>query len=384
MLILGIESSCDETAAALVEIQNGVFEVKSNVVSSQVKIHAKYGGVIPEVAARKHLEMMIPAIKKALGRVSSDKIGAIAVTAGPGLITSLLVGVETARGLAFAWKKPLIAVNHLDGHICANLLSQVGKSEIRNPKSETNSKFKILNSKFPALALIVSGGHTELVLMKGFGKYQIVGETLDDAVGECFDKAAKIIGLGYPGGPAVAREAEKFEARNQKSKTNSKFQIPNSKFSLPRPMLNSPDFNFSFSGLKTAVLYLVKSLTEAERKKLTPAICAEFQNAAVEVLVKKTVAAAKKHNVKNVFLAGGVAANRHLRESLKWAVHDNLIGVGYFVPEFKFTGDNAAMIAAAGYFKYIKKFFADLEKLDANPNWRIDEQLSNCRIVKLF
>jgi len=362
MLILGIESSCDETAAALVEIQNGVFEVKSNIVSSQVKIHAKYGGVVPEVAARKHLEMMIPVLKKTLGRVGPQKIDALAVTAGPGLITSLLVGVETARALAFAWKKPLIAVNHLEGHICANLL---------------NCRLQIADCRFSSLALIVSGGHTELVLMKDFGKYKIIGETLDDAVGECFDKAAKILGLGYPGGPAISREAEKVksEIRNPKSETNSKFQILNSKFSLPRPMLNSPDFNFSFSGLKTATLYLAKSLSVPERKKHTPAICAEFQNAAVEVLVKKTVAAAKKYDVKNVFLAGGVAANRHLRESLGQAVRDNLIGAGYFIPELKFTGDNAAMIAAAGYFKYLKKDFADLEKLDASPNWRIDEKL---------
>ncbi|MEK7211706.1 MAG: tRNA (adenosine(37)-N6)-threonylcarbamoyltransferase complex transferase subunit TsaD, partial [Patescibacteria group bacterium] len=160
MLILGIETSCDETAAALVEIQNGIFKVKSNVVSSQVKIHAKYGGVVPEVAARKHLEMMIPVVKKALGRISPQKIDAVAVTAGPGLITALLVGVESARALAFGWNKPLLAVNHLDGHVCSNLLA---------------SSFKFQVSSFPALALVVSGGHTELILMKDFGKYKIIG-----------------------------------------------------------------------------------------------------------------------------------------------------------------------------------------------------------------
>ena len=225
--------------------------------------------------------------------------------------------------------------------------------------------------------------------MKNFGKYQIIGETLDDAVGEAFDKTAKILGLGYPGGPAISREAEKwnFQFPISNFQTNSKFspcggspegrKIQNSKFSLPRPMLNSPDFNFSFSGLKTATLYLVKSLSEAEREKFTPAICAEFQNAAVEVLVKKTLAAAKVYQVKNIFLAGGVAANRHLRESLARAIHDQLAGVGYFAPELKYTGDNAAMIAAAGYFGFIKKKFSNLEKLDANPNWRIDEQLLN-------
>jgi N6-L-threonylcarbamoyladenine synthase len=362
MLILGIETSCDETAAALVQIENGRFCVKSNVVLSQVKIHARYGGVVPEVAARKHLETIIPIIKQALGRISPKDIDAIATTTGPGLITSLLVGIETARGLAFAWGKPFITVNHLDGHIIANLL---------------NCRLQIADCRLPALALVVSGGHTELILMKDFGKYKIIGETLDDAVGEAFDKVAKILGLGYPGGHAVARMAEKFNLecriQNAEYKLNSAICNLQSAFSLPRPMLNSPDFNFSFSGLKTAVLYLVQKLSDDERKKLTPTICAEFQNAAAEVLVKKTIAAAKKFKVKNIFLAGGVAANCHLRESLGQAIHDNLIGIGYFVPELKYTGDNAAMIAAAGYFKYLKKDFADLEKLDAKPNWRIDE-----------
>jgi N6-L-threonylcarbamoyladenine synthase len=288
--------------------------------------------------------MAIPVLKKALGRIDLKKIDAVAVTAGPGLITSLLVGVETARALAFAWGKPLVAVNHLAGHISSNLL---------------DSQFSIFNFQFPSIALVVSGGHTELVLMKNFGKYQIIGETLDDAVGEAFDKTAKILELGYPGGPAVSKLAEKGAP---------------GRFKLPRPMLNSPDFNFSFSGLKTSVLYTVKVLKKID-EKIKADICREFEDAAAEVLVKKTVAAAKKYGAQNVFLAGGVAANKKLRESLGRAIHDKLTDVGYHIPEIKYTGDNAAMIAAAGYFGAAKKKFANLEKLDANPNWRIDERL---------
>ncbi|MFN3301668.1 MAG: tRNA (adenosine(37)-N6)-threonylcarbamoyltransferase complex transferase subunit TsaD, partial [Patescibacteria group bacterium] len=236
--ILGIETSCDETAASILKIENCKLKIITNIVSSQVKIHAQYGGIVPELAARKHAENIIPVLKSALNSKQKIKnyIDAIAVTNGPGLITSLLVGVEAAKTLAFLANKPLVPVNHLAGHIYANFIK--------------NCKLKIENL-FPAICLVVSGGHTELILMKDFEKFQKIGQTLDDAAGECFDKVAKILGLSYPGGPAIANCARQWKSKIQNSKL---------KIELPRPMINSSDFNFSFSGLKTAVLYKVKDL----------------------------------------------------------------------------------------------------------------------------
>lgn len=335
MIILGIETSCDETAVSVVKIERGKFKVLSNVVSSQVKIHAKYGGVVPEVAARKHIENMMPVLISALkeAKIKKEDIDVVAVTNGPGLSVSLLVGVETARTLAFALKKKLVAINHIEAHILSNCLS--------------NSKIK-----FPALCLVVSGGHTQLVLIKDFGKYQIIGETLDDAVGECFDKVAKILGLGYPGGPEISKIAKKGNP---------------SAYNLPRPMLKYNNFDFSFSGLKTAVLYLTQKL------KLTPStvadVAASFQAAAIDVLVQKTIRAAQSNKVKTIMLAGGVSANKKLREEMGFVARKNNINL--ILPDLEYTTDNAAMIAVAGYFSAVAGKFINWEDIDVEPNLRL-------------
>lgn len=346
MTILGIETSCDETAACILKVKSlknrTNFEIISNVVSSQILIHQKYGGIVPEVAARAHIEKILLVIKTVLNNKTKTHIDLIAVTNGPGLITSLLVGVETAKILSYIWKKPLISINHLKGHIYANWLCL----------NNINSK-----SLFPAICLIVSGGHTELVLMKNHVRYQKIGQTRDDAAGECFDKIAKLLNLGYPGGPVISKHAEKFHPRP--GITNLK---------LPRPMIKSQNFDFSFSGLKTAVLYLTKQkkftpINRESAKKLhqkarsgkikfVSALCAEAQQAIIDVLISKTIRAAKKFNVKSVILCGGVAANKELRKQLESAVCSLPFKSNFYVPPRKFCTDNAAMIAVAAYFKY--------------------------------
>ena len=331
MHILGIETSCDDTAAAVIEVKGGFakpfFSVLSNISYSQVAIHKKFGGIVPNLASRAHLEKIGPTVKAALlmSDINSDEIDLIAVTRGPGLLPSLLVGVNFARALAYKWQKPIIGVNHIEGQIYSNWLLPIGvnpKSEIRNPKQIPNTKYQILNTKFlfPALILIVSGGHTELILMKDYGKYKIIGETLDDAAGECFDKTARILGLGFPGGPAIAQQAEqKFEIRNCLLRRSNfgcegraKFEI-----NLPRPMINSKDYNFSFSGLKTAVLYLHNDMVKKYPiSKIRPALAYETQKAIVDVLVAKTLKAARNYDPKTAMIAGGVSANKKLREEM--------------------------------------------------------------------
>ncbi len=429
MRILGIETSCDETAAAVVEVTRGQFSVLSNVVASQIKIHAKTGGVVPEVAARAHVEKIIPVIERALKEAKSGVaksyaapplpptlmpfgvvapntrragahdfamgngagIDAIAVTAGPGLMTSLLVGVEVARTLSALWKKPLIAVNHLAGHVYANWLNANGH-EYRGEWSRI---------KFPLLALIVSGGHTELVLMKKHMDFKIIGSTRDDAAGEAFDKVAKMLGLPYPGGPAVSAMAEKFfKSRHLErpegverphtvhgdeiSPLASGLGRNDGVVQFPRPMINSSDFDFSFSGLKTAVLYYLKNLDAQNHvrphmilyKQKMQEICYEFQEAAVDVLVSKTIRAAKQYKVKTVLLGGGVAANKRLREQLGTAVKSELPTTSYVLPSLQYTGDNAAMIAAAGYFMARKKQFTFWHKLEVDPNWELGQKFN--------
>jgi N6-L-threonylcarbamoyladenine synthase len=334
MNILGIETSCDETAASVVCGMGDKVKVLSNVVSSQIEIHKKYGGVVPEVAAREHVLNILPVVNEALRGV--NKIDAIAVTTGPGLITSLLVGVETAKTLAYAWSLPVIAINHIEGHIYANFI---------------NSK-----SKFPALILTVSGGHTMLILMTAHGKYKLLGETRDDAAGEAFDKASQLLNLGYPGGPEIAASAAKLQITNYKLLINK----------LPRPMLNSGDFDFSFSGLKTALLYEIQK--DKNYKKKISEYAYEFQKAVAEVLVHKTIKAAIKYNCKNIMLSGGVAANVELRSQLETAVKNKLINTKLIIPEFKYCTDNAAMIATAGYFSAKRKKFTPWQKLKADSN----------------
>ncbi len=356
MKILAIESSCDETAVAVVEGQGDKLKVLSNVVASQINIHRQYGGVVPEVAARHHVLNILPVINEALFeaglniKTAPKKISAIAVTAGPGLITSLIVGIESAKALAYAWKLPLVAVNHIEGHIYANF--------INSPKSKI---------KFPAIILTVSGGHNLLVLMKEPLNYKIIGDTRDDAAGEAFDKAAKLLGLGYPGGPAIAATAAQI----------SNFQFPISNLGvaspqlikLPRPMINSSDLDFSFSGLKTALFYQLQKDPKWSNKK--SAYAKEFQQACVDVLVSKTIKAGKKYHAPTIMLSGGVSANLVLRQNLAEAIKKNLPQANFHLPELIYTTDNAAMIGAAGYFKFMAGHTVALNKLRADPNWEL-------------
>lgn len=330
MKILAIETSCDETAAAVIE--NG--KIKSNIIASQAKLHVKYGGVVPEVAAREHVTAIIPTIDLALKQAKTKlaDLDYIAVTQGPGLMTSLLVGVDTAKALGAALGIPVLPINHLEAHIYANFVDK-----------------KI---KFPAIALIVSGGHTLLVEMKNHGKYRILGETLDDAAGEAFDKTAKMLGLGYPGGPQLSKLAKKG---NPKA------------FNFPRPMINSNNFEFSFSGLKTAVLYKVNDL-KAISYKLKADLAASVQQAIVDVLIAKLEKAIVRYKPKTIMLGGGVAANELLRK------HFDLLAKSHkltrSIPAFEFCTDNAAMIGLAAYYR-IKNRKIDLKNFSVEPNLKL-------------
>ncbi|MDO8574856.1 MAG: tRNA (adenosine(37)-N6)-threonylcarbamoyltransferase complex transferase subunit TsaD [bacterium] len=374
MRILGIETSCDDTAAAVIEAGGGFinpsFSVLSNISYSQVAIHKKFGGIVPNLASRAHLKKIGPTVKAALliSEINSKDIDLIAVTRGPGLMPSLLVGVNFARALAYKWQKPIIGVNHIEGHIYSNWLSPIREFPI------SNFKFSNKNIKFPSLILIVSGGHTELILMSGYGKYKIIGETLDDAAGECFDKTARILGLGFPGGPAIAALADKREEneifRTHRSPIGRKcvlIEQTDRQIKLPRPMINSNDYNFSFSGLKTAVLYSYKGKNKS-------AMAYEIQEAIIDVLIAKTVKAVKNYNPKVVMIAGGVAANKRLREEMALKIAPYKIPL--FVPELSYTTDNAAMIATAGYFNY-------LSKKPKKDSWKNVEISANLKFIRL-
>ncbi len=329
MLILGIESTCDETGIALVKDGRTILR---NEISSSVPLHKKYGGVIPEIAAREQIKIIIPLVEQVVSKDIITKIDAIAVSYGPGLIGSLLVGVETAKALAVAWDKKLIAVNHLVGHVYSNWL-----------QLESNSKLETRNSKppvFPLVALVVSGGHTDLLFFDDHKNYQHLGGTNDDAAGEAFDKIARFLGLSYPGGSEIERLA-------------AGYKVSELSFKFPRPMINSQDFNFSFSGLKTAVANLVHSsqFTVHSREEIAFA----FQEAICDVLVSKTVKAAKKYKAKSIVVGGGVAANSRLRSQLM--VHSlpagkagSSTGIETFFPPKYLSVDNGAMIAAAAFF----------------------------------
>ncbi len=307
MLVLGVESSCDETGVALYDSDRGLL---AHALHSQIAMHADYGGVVPELASRDHIRRVLPLTRKVLdesGRSLKDLDG-VAYTQGPGLAGALLVGAGMARALAFALGIPAVGVHHLEGHLLSPLISD-------SPP------------EFPFVALLVSGGHTQIMRVAGVGRYELLGETLDDAAGEAFDKTAQLLGLGYPGGPALSKLAATGDA---------------SRYSLPRPMLNSGDFDFSFSGLKTAVLTLVKK----EGLARAPDIAAAFQAAAVEVLVTKSLAACVATDTRRLVVAGGVGANAHLRERLTREAASRGIAVSY--PRLEFCTDNGAMIAYAG------------------------------------
>ncbi|MCL0071786.1 tRNA (adenosine(37)-N6)-threonylcarbamoyltransferase complex transferase subunit TsaD [Peptococcaceae bacterium] len=335
VVILGIETSCDETSAAVVI--DGV-DVASNIIASQVDLHAKFGGVVPEVASRKHLELIDCVVLEALENAKIDfkDINAVAVTYGPGLVGALLVGVMAAKALSYALKVPLVAVNHLEAHIYANFLEK--------PDVE-----------FPTLCLVVSGGHTDLVLIKHHGSYEFLGSTLDDAAGEAFDKIARAIGLGYPGGPLIDKLAQGGNA---------------DAIDFPRVYLEDGSLDFSFSGLKTAVLNYLNSAKQKNMKINTANLAAAFQQAVVDVLVDKTILAAEKYGVKVIMLAGGVASNRCLRNQLKKAA--DKCGFKVIYPQPILCTDNAAMVACCGYYKYLRGEFADF-KLNTVPGLALGE-----------
>ena len=420
-IILGIESSCDETAAAVVQKEGDRVTLLSNIVASSADLQSKYGGVIPEQAAREQLKSIIPVIEETLLRAfevgnekcepdslkSRDldiknsisktshlshlisKIDAIAVTEGPGLIGSLLVGVETAKVLSIIWQKPLVPVNHLLGHFYANWIQQEESSRLRSNNSsssrESSNREAPITPSFPCIGLLVSGGHTDLVLFKSHGKYEYLGGTRDDAAGECFDKCARLLGLGYPGGPIISKLAEKGNPKAYK---------------LPRPMINSKDFDFSFSGLKTAVLNLVQEMErgvtrkrapdaapamtmrtddgklerqDPEREQIMNNLCASIQQAILDVLITKTIQATKVNNVTQIVVAGGVAANQMLSSQLVAKAKLKIPHAGVFsaqartvfMPPPSLCTDNAAYIAAAAFYNFNP---ADPLTLQANPN----------------
>ncbi len=311
-LVLGIETSCDETAAAIVGEGS---KLVSSVVSSQVDIHAEFGGVVPELAGRAHVQLIVPVVEKALGDAGLDttkpSIGSIACTIGPGLVGSLLVGVSAAKAMAYAWGVPFIGVNHLEAHLYASFLA--------DPELE-----------FPMMVLLVSGGHTMLIHAKSHGDYVLVGQTLDDAAGEAFDKVARFIGLGYPGGPAIDKAAQLGDA---------------SLVRFPRPMIDSEGFEFSFSGLKTSVVAWARKHPDASAEDIS----ACFQEAVVDVLVTKAIRAAREAGVSNLCIGGGVAANSALRAETERRCAEE--GLRAFIPARAFCTDNAAMVAAAGWWR---------------------------------
>jgi N6-L-threonylcarbamoyladenine synthase len=335
--VLAIETSCDETAVARICVSGDEVIIEKHLVSSQIPIHQQYGGVVPEVAARSHVAETVSLLFQALGDERESAFDAVAVTAGPGLATALRVGVEAARALSVLSGKPLIAVNHLEGHIASAWLTPAYRR----------------TWVFPLLALVVSGGHTELIRVNDFCSYTRLGGTRDDAAGEAFDKTAKLMGLSYPGGPAISKWAE---TGNPEA------------FSLPRPMIHE-GLDMSFSGLKTAVRTLWPSVGPDQRADFA----ASVQEAIVDVLVEKTLRAAEQEAVKGILLVGGVAANKRLRETLAHAIAGYLPGIPFMPAEMAYITDNAAMIAAAGYWRWQKGDVASWKDLEVNPEEKLDK-----------
>lgn len=319
--ILGIETSCDETSCSIVK--NGTEEINT-VILSQIDIHMLYGGVVPEIASRNHVKDIVFVIDKCLkdSKLSMDEIDAVAVTYGPGLIGSLLVGLEAAKTIAYIFNKPLIPVHHIRGHIYANSIGR--------------------KLSFPLMSLIISGGHTELLYMKDHFDYEVVGSTLDDAVGECYDKVARVLDIPYPGGPTIDKLAH--EGRNN--------------YNLPIPM-DDKSFNFSYSGLKSAVINLVHNLEQKGEKVHKSDLSCSFQNVIIKSLTTKTVRAMEKYKTNNLILAGGVAANKGIREEFEKLSKEK--GFNFSYPDIKYCTDNATMIAAAGYYLFINGHTSDLD-----------------------
>ena len=375
MRILGIETSCDDTAASLIETDGKYMTILAERTASQIEVHKMYGGVVPEVAGRKHAEQIIPVIDVVIKNHGKPDI--IAVTAGPGLMTGLLVGTEIAKSLSYLWDIPVVPVNHIDGHIHTSML----------PEQVPEGTFDLRQIVFPALALTVSGGHTELVLMKSHTEFEKIGGTRDDAAGECFDKVGKLIGIDYPGGPKISALAE---------------QGRRDAITFPRPMIDSDNADMSFSGLKTAALYWLRdndladnthrhceergtsdaAISDNEKDRHTSAtatvrddetsitkedFCASLEAAIGDLLVSKTVKSVKQFEPKTVLLVGGVSANTYLRESLRQALpNTNLL-----IAPRKYGMDNATMIALAGYFIYQNEGATPWQEIQADPQWRI-------------
>jgi len=340
MTILAIETSCDETAIALVEAEGGLsvprFRVVRDVVASQVKVHAPFGGVVPSLAKREHIRNLPILLRRVVsGTLKVKSIDAVVVTVGPGLEPALWTGIEFAKKLAAEWKKPIIGASHLEGHLYSFLLGQkTSRKSLLRPGF--GGQVKVESEKlFPVVALIVSGGHTILVLMKNLKEYKKLGETLDDAAGESFDKVARLLGLGYPGGPALEKLA----------RSGNPDAIP-----FPSPMIHQKNYNFSYSGLKTAVLYYMRDHSDAIKAD----IAASFQRAAFEVVVKKTARAAREFGARTVVVGGGVAANRTLVRMMRRAMRDVRLSIPVVVPPMRYCMDNAVMIAAAAYIDYVR------------------------------
>lgn len=329
MIVLGLETSCDETGVALYDTQNGLL---AEALHSQVDLHAVYGGVVPEIASRDHIRMLLPLIQQVMSEAGVEKPDAIAYTAGPGLVGALMVGGGMANGLGLAWDCPVIPVHHMEGHLLAPML------EDEPPE-------------FPFLALLVSGGHSMLIAVETLGDYRVLGSTLDDAVGEAFDKTAKLLGLGYPGGPALAALAEDGD---------------DAAYQLPRPMLNKPNFDFSFSGLKTAVMLEVrKAEADGCLDECRADLAASFQRAAVDTLIAKSVKAARAEGLERIVVAGGVGANKLLRKEMA----ERFEGKVYY-PRPAFCTDNGAMIAVAGALRLAEAHTAS--EIKAQARWSLE------------
>ncbi len=362
MKILAIETSCDETAIALLEVKkdgkSAKFKILGNEISSQIDIHKEYGGVFPALAKREHIKNLPLVLEKVLKEAKikekdiAKKISAIAVTTGPGLEPALWTGIVFAKELSQKYKLPIVPVNHMEGHIFS-IFPKKGKT------------FTIKNTKelFPMLTLLVSGGHTELVLIKDWMRYKKIGQTRDDAVGEAFDKVARMMGLPYPGGPEIGKLA--LEARTYKLEPN---------FILPRPMMYSKDYDFSFSGLKTAVLYLIRDLKEKDPNilddiKVKQMIAREFEDACFEVLSYKTIKALKEYKIRTLIVGGGVSAAPQLKKVIEENLKKNKLKIKAYFPGRGHTGDNALMIAVAGYYQYKnKKSLKNSQLIKANGN----------------
>lgn len=337
MIVLGIESSCDETAVAIVRDGR---EILSNIVLTQIDIHKKFGGVVPEVASRHHTRNITIVFEEAFQKagLKYEDVDVVAVTEGPGLIGSLLVGINAAKIFALMFNKPLIGVNHLAGHIYANNIEK--------------------DMEFPLIALLVSGGNTELIYMPKHFTFEILGETLDDAIGECYDKVARVVGFPYPGGPHVDKHAH----------------LGKDTYHLPRVFLGNKDYNFSFSGLKSAVINLKHNADQRGEVIDVDNLCASFQDSVSEVLVSKTLRAAKEYKVKNIVVAGGVSANKGLKERFRQEAKDFEVSI----PQIKYCTDNAVMIAVAGYFQYTLK--PENRNLDMNASANMELKSMDCQI----